>query len=481
MNILKSLEPQSVFYIFEQISSIPRGSLEEKQVSDWLVKWAKERNLTVVQDTENNVIITKAASPGYENAPAVILQTHMDMVCEKNAGVTHDFSKDPLQLYIDGDLIKATDTTLGADNGIGVAMSLAILDGSYSHPKLAALITTNEESGMSGARAVDPSLFTDYKYMINLDTAEEGEFTTSCSGGIRHTIEISTGNIPIPADYITCEVHVKGLAGGHSGGDIHKGLANSNRVLARVLHKIFENDNILLSHIEGGAKDNAIPREAYALVSFPADKKSIVSVIIEKMQEDLKKEYWEWEPELKVYAQEVETLKQAFSPASTKNIIKALMIAPLGLVSATKAGNTMASSNIGVVFTKDNTVTISCLTRSNILSIRDYMQAQMQYVAEVCNGEYITLSSYDGWEYREDSPLRDICVAVYKQIYGKDPLVTSTHGGLECGILSTKMPHLDIISFGPNNYNLHTPQEQLSISSSKRVYEFLLKVLEAIN
>lgn len=481
MNILKELNPNSVFKFFEQISAIPRGSMEEQQVSNWLVNFAKKRNLQVFQDNEYNVIIKKPASDDCDQMPGLIIQSHMDMVNEKNKGVSHDFTKDPLKLYIDGDFIKAKDTTLGADNGIAVAMSLAILDGNYTHPPISCLFTTNEESGMTGAKSVDPSLFKDYNYLINLDTDKEGEFTVGCAGGIRHSLQIPVTYINIPQEgYVSYLIYVKGLCGGHSGGDIDKNLANANRLMGRTLENIFRNEDVFLSYIEGGAKENAIPREALAQVIIPLDFEDNFNNIIKSLQLIFKNEYDQWEPNLTLITEKNKIPPKCFTKETTEHIILALMITPNGTLNKDKNGNVVSSSNIGVVKTTEEHVTIFSLSRSNIKTQSEFMSRQIICLADATNSNYNIISQNPPWEPKKESKLVDICTDVYKKTYNKDALITTTHGGLECGILYEKMPHLDIISFGPNNYNLHTPQEQLSISSSKRVFEFLLSVLEAL-
>ena len=482
MSIFSNLQPSSVFKFFEEISQIPRGSGEETEISNYLVNFAKERDLQFIQDEALNVIIIKPATVCCENEGSVILQSHMDMVNEKNMGTLHDFSKDSLNLYIDGDFIKAKDTTLGADNGIGLAMSLSILDGNYKHPKLIVLVTTNEESGMTGAKMVNAELFKDSSYLINLDTAEEGYLTTSCSGGVRNIITIPILYDSVPTDCISFEVSIKGLMGGHSGSDIHLGLANSNRLLARVLHDLmqdFEDQGygLYLSYIAGGLKDNAIPREAYARISVLPQLEDTLKLVINNMQSAFKKEYREWEPNLSLTINEVKREEKCFKSEITKNIVFALNTVPLGVFSSSKNGNTLSSNSIGIVTTKEDEVAIHSLTRSSFISQLDFLMGQIKYLASIINANYSEADSYAPWEYRESSKLQQVCTQTYKKMFGEDQIVTGTHGGLECGILYEKMPHLDIVSFGPNNFNLHTPEEKLSISSTLRVYDYLVTVL----
>ena len=477
---IKNLDKNKVFQYFEEISQIPRGSKNEKQISDFLVNFAKERNLNVVQDKAYNVIIKKPGTSGLENAPGVILQGHMDMVNEKNDDHTHDFLKDPLDLYIDGDFLKARGTTLGADNGVAVAMCMAILDGNYTHPPLAMLITTDEEAGMSGAKAVDPSLFQGYTSLINLDSGEEGEFTVSCAGGLRHSIEYNFKYTKVPAGYKGYALKVKGLQGGHSGGDIHLGLANSNRLMGRLLYAVLKQGSSVLCDISGGLKVNAIPREAQALIAIDPGFKDTFLKTVNDMETSFKGEYRETEPDLTIEINEVEAPAQAISGHKAWGIISVLTLAPLGVSMANKKGETLVSNSIGVVTSAPEKVTIEFLSRSAIYSQLKFMEEQISNLANIANAQYIYNSGHAGWEYRENSPIRDKCVAVYKEMYGKAPEITSTHGGLECGILSDIMPNMDMISMGPNNYHLHTPKEQLSISSTIRVYEYLTTLLSKL-
>ncbi|MCL1936066.1 MAG: aminoacyl-histidine dipeptidase [Defluviitaleaceae bacterium] len=486
MNVL-NIEPKEVFKYFAQISNIPRGSNHEKEISDYLVKFAKDRELYVIQDKYLNVIIEKKSSEGYEDSDTVILQSHMDMVNEKNADYNHNFLKDPLKLYVDGDFLSAEGTTLGADNGIAVAMTLAILDGNYEHPKIQALFTTNEETGMSGAENVDINLFKDSKYLINLDSDREGEFTVSCAGGIRHSVQVELEYLNekeiAMLNFSTFKITVNGLVGGHSGIDIDKGFGNAIQLLTRILHNIMSKDLVYLSNISGGLKVNAIPREATAIVSVEPNFEKYFLQLVKEMTNNLKKEYRETEENLNIEIEKIDTPVQVFSFHSTMYVIHTLFMMPNGLYKKNKNGDIITSTNIGVVFNNQrdglkDVIDIESLTRSSIKSEQDFLVEQIKCIADMYSIDYINHGENPVWEYNENSKLREICVDVYKKVYGTEPKISATHGGLECGIFSKKMPHLDIISFGPNNYYLHTPDEKLSISSTERVYKYLLEVLK---
>ena len=480
MSVLSNIEPKEVFKYFEAISAIPRGSKEEEKISAYLVDFAKERGLKYTQDEHLNVIIEKPASRGYENKKAFIIQSHMDMVNEKNNDVTHDFKKDGLNLYIDGDFLSAHGTTLGADNGIAVAMTLAILDGDYKHPYLKALFTANEESGMSGAIGVDTSHFDDCKYLLNIDSDEEGAFTTSCSGGLRHSINIPVSYEPTPHDSTTFKIRISGLEGGHSGMDIDKGLGNSNKLMARILDTLEKKDELYISYIEGGQKENAIPREAQACITVPEDFEDELNETIKNLLEMFKKEHRESEKNINIDVEKISNPNRVFSFRTTTDIIFAMMLSPNGVYRKAANGDLVTSSNQGVITTFNDTVIVDNLTRSNLNSEREYIVSQVKHIADIIEAEHQHKDSYNAWEYKEVSELRDICVDVYKRLHGESPILNATHGGLECGIFAASMPHLDMISFGPNNYYLHTPDERLSISSTERVFKYLVELIAAL-
>ncbi|KAF2955822.1 aminoacyl-histidine dipeptidase [Marinitoga sp. 38H-ov] len=477
MMILKDLEPKKVFYFFEEISKIPRCSGNEKAISDYLVNFAKERNLEYIQDKALNVIIKKPATKGYENVPGVIIQGHIDMVCEKTSDSDHDFSKDPIKLQIDGDYIKATNTTLGADNGIAVAYALALLDSNdIEHPAIEALFTTEEETGMTGANELDTKLLNG-KVLLNIDSEEEGIFYVSCAGGLRDIITLPIEFEEVKENYTGLRIKVYGLLGGHSGMEIIKQRGNANKLLGRVLYDLLKYD-IRGIYINGGDKSNAIPREAYADI-LVKDIETI-NERVKYLEEVFKNELSITDPDVKISIEKIESTDKVMKKSSFEKAINILMLVHDGVQTMSKAieGLVESSSNLGVVKTFENRIEFTSATRSSVETLRDFIHNKSEIIAKL-NGATITTSApYPAWEYKQDSKIRELMKRVYKDMYGKDPEIAAIHAGLECGILSGKMKDVDMISFGPNLYDVHTPQEKMSISSVKRTWEFLLEVLK---
>lgn len=474
--VLEGLKPEKVFYYFEEISQIPRGSGNEKEVSDYLYNLAKLKGWEVIQDEWLNIIIKKPATKGYENAPAVMLQGHMDMVCEKNEGVDHDFEKDPIKLrIIDGD-IYATETTLGADNGIAVAYALAILDSDdVSHPALEVLITTDEEKGMTGAEKVDGSIFKS-KYLLNLDSEEEGVFTCGCAGGCGTRFRI-----PVKYQEINKRAYkiiVKGLFGGHSGTDIEKERGNANKILGRILYDLY--DDIDLISIKGGSKENAIPREAQAVIA--ADNIDSVRKKVSEWNEVLKSEYSFTDSSVTVM---LEDLNYELSPLDKnifKKVISAINLIPNGVLSRSTAIDLVISSNnLGVITQDEQFITLFSMTRSSVKTLMTHNIAfAMKQIGEALDIECSVGGYYPGWEYAKESKIRDICIETYREMYGDEPVVGAIHAGLECGLLMEKIRGLDAISMGPDAYDVHSPNEHISIKSTENVYNLLCNILKRI-
>jgi dipeptidase D len=473
--VLEGLKPEKVFYYFEEISKIPRCSGKEKQISDYLYNFAKSRNLEVVQDEHLNVIIKKPASRGYENAPVVMLQAHMDMVCEKNEGVVHDFDKDPIKLRIVDGYIYASDTTLGADNGIGVAMAMAVLDSELEHPSLEVLITTDEEKGMTGANKLDGSLFKS-KYLLNLDSEEEGVFTAGCAGGseVDFKIPVKFQNISGNA----YKISVKGLSGGHSGTDIHKEKGNANKILGRILYDFI--DDVELFSIEGGSKTNAIPREANAIVTVKNLDK--VSEKLDKWNETLKNEYTFTEPNITVTLTDLNKEVFPLEKDIFKKAVALINLIPVGVLSkSTEIDLVISSNNLGVITSDDKYIKLFNHPRSSVetLLTKDFIPA-MEQLASILGIECEKGSYYPGWEYAKESKIRDICIEVYRDMFKKEPVVSAIHAGLECGLLMDKIPGLDAISMGPDAYDAHSPNEHVSINSVGNLYKLLCEILKRI-
>lgn len=480
-NSLKELTKHPVFHYFAEISNIPRGSSNEKEISDFLVRFARERNLEVIQDAALNVIIKKPATPGYENVPTVIIQGHMDMVCEKNKGNNHDFNKDPLQLRIVGEMLYATDTTLGADNGVAVAYSLALLDSSnIPHPSLEVLITTEEETTMRGAHAVDP-VHLEGKLLINVDSEEDRKLLVSSAGGV-----IVTQKIPIvwdnsPENAVTYNLSICGLQGGHSGISIDKGRGNAVKLLGRVLYDLSNEFSYFIQEINGGVKVNSIPREAQVMIQLHPDIVEKFFVKIEMWNRILKNELRISDPEINIILEPIETnVGKVFSKTTKEKAIAALMLIPNGVQSRSTEveGLVESSTNLGVVNTYDTVIKYESETRSSIKSLKDSIINQAQIITGMLGGDLSTDSDYPEWPYRAESKLRNLFEEAYKEKYGTDIEIIAVHAGIECGILVDKIPDLDAISIGPDIFYVHTPNEHLSIPSTLENWEYFLYTLK---
>lgn len=478
--VLNDLQPSLVFKYFEEISQIPRGSKNEKGISDYLRNFGESLGLETIQDESLNIIIRKPATPGYENAPGVVLQGHMDMVCEKNKSTNHDFMKDPIKLRIDGDYVYATDTTLGADNGIAVAMGLAILaSNDIAHPALELLVTVDEEAGMTGAMALDGSLVKG-KYILNLDSEEEGYLLVSCAGGV-------TALSTLPVEFVKPEatkksylLEVKGLLGGHSGMDIIKQRGNANKILGRLLNLL--NVDFDIAKVEGGSKNNAIPREADCVIMVNNDQIDEFTTQLKDITNIFKHELRTSDPGLEIACSETNTPELILNSASKDKVIKMLNLIPNGIQTMSMDIENLveSSTNLGVLRTTDSTVTFECAVRSSVKSLKEDITARMKLLVTELGGNLELISDYPAWEYAKDSNLEKVCIEAYKNLTGKEPIIMALHAGLECGLLLDKMPNAEAISFGPNMYDVHTPNEHLSISSTENTWKYLLEVLKSI-
>ncbi len=467
-----------VLYFFEKINEIPRGSGNEKAVSDYLVSFAKERGLWVHQDKANNVIIKKAGTKGYENHEPVVIQGHMDMVCEKNPDVVHDFEKDPIKVIYDGDYIHADGTTLGADDGIAVAMAMALLDDENAvHPPLEVVITTDEEVGMLGAASLDATLIKGRK-LLNIDSEEEGIFTVGCAGGLK-TESIIPVEFVEPKHKNFVKVTVTGLEGGHSGIDIDKERGNANKIMARVIDRLKNTENIEVAYLCGGAKDNAIPR--YGEIVVGCNNIDSLKAGINILAEELRAEFAVTDRNIEIIVSETEKAEKVFTSDSLNNVITAIMLMPNGIQSMNLDLNMAESSNnLGVVKMNESSVSLICAVRSSVITRKTYIKTQIEKLTNICGGITESHGDYPAWEYKAESPLRDLFIEVYKDCYNKMPEVETVHAGLECGLIAEKIPDMDMVSFGPDLLDIHTPKERASISSVERVWNFLCKVLERL-
>ncbi|TCU79314.1 dipeptidase D [Tissierella praeacuta] len=472
---LENIEPKEVFYWFHQLNQIPRCSGNEKEASDYLVNFAKERNLEVYQDEIYNVIIKKPASKGYEDSDPVIIQGHMDMVCIKGKDSNHDFTKDPIEMIVEGDIMRANNTTLGGDDGIAVAYGLAILDSKdIKHPPLEVLITTNEETGMDGVHALSNEHLSG-KTLLNIDSEEEGVFLVSCAGGANKITKFRLEKEKQNGSGL--EIKISGLKGGHSGMEIIKQRANAIKLLGRILVKCNYKTNIRLAKIQGGTKHNAIPSDAKAVIL--AEDIDRVRKIVEDLTKDFKEEYSVEERGLNIDLKEVK-VEEIYSKELSDNLIDYIMMVPDGVQYMSKdiEGLVQTSLNNAIIEEKNNNVEITASVRSaSSSSLREILN-KLSVIAKRTGGKSEEKGAYPAWQFDKNSKIREKAVRVYEELFNKKAEVSAIHAGLECGLLKEILPDTDMISFGPNLYDVHTEKEHLSISSVQRVWEFLIKLLE---
>jgi len=476
-SVLSGLQPEAVFTYFEQICAIPHGSGNTKAISKYLVSFAKKHGLRYQKDKLNNVIIFAPASKGYEDHPAVILQGHMDMVCEKDADCPINMDKQGLDIAHDGDYVFAKGTTLGGDDGIALAYALALLaDPDAAHPPLEVVITVDEETGMFGAAGIDLSKL-EGRTLINIDSEEEGIFTVSCAGGAKSTIRLPLERRPVYGPCI--ELKVEGLQGGHSGVEIHKNRANANQIMGRLLQQIGQQMPVCLTGFSGGAKDNAIPRSCRATMVVLGLEPEKINTIAQQLQEQIRQEYDE--PEAVITGENMEGLGgNALNGQQTAKVAELLLNVPNGVQTWSKdiPGLVQTSLNMGVAQLDDKAMELTFAVRSSVNQEKEELLAKLRNVAGEFGAEYSQMGEYPAWEYRKDSPLRDTMVQVYRQMYEKEPEIVAIHAGLECGLLSEKLPGLDCVSIGPDMCDIHTSREKLSIASTERTWRFLLEVLK---
>ena len=479
--VLSGLKPEKVFTYFEDISRIPHGSYNTKGISDYCAAFARERGLWFQQDELNNVIIKKPASRGYEAAPGVILQGHLDMVAEKEAGSDHDFTKDPLRLKVEDGYVTAEGTTLGGDDGIAVAMMLAILDEpDAQHPELTCIFTTEEEVGMEGAAGIDLSAV-DARLMINLDSEAEGVFTVGCAGGMRTDLCLPVNRYKVRGAVL--HFVVEGLIGGHSGTEINKGRANACRLLTFLLYGLEEKYSFAVISMEGGSKDNAIPVRAEARIAVEPGEVSEILEMAENYRNEWKSLYGAADPNasLQVTVEGVQTVEALIAPDQEK-VSFLLLEAPCGVqaMSTDIPGLVETSLNLGVLRLTEDALHVRYSLRSSKSVARRQLRRRLEFLVSYLGGTYEHTGVYPAWEYKRDSVLRDLCTRIYREKTGQEPVVEVIHAGLECGLLSEKLPGLDCVSIGPELIDIHTPRERMGIASVGRLYDFVLEVLREI-
>ena len=476
MKKLAGLEPASVFAYFEEICGIPHGSRNTKQISDYLVAFAKAHDLRYIQDDLNNVILFQEGTCGMEDHAPVILQGHMDMVCEKDADCPIDMATEGLDITHDGKYVFANGTTLGADNGIAVAYALAILaDKTIPHPPLEVVITVDEEVGMEGAAGIDLSMLRGKK-LLNLDSEEEGIFTVSCAGGCRATITLDVNRRAVYGPCI--RLVVDGLKGGHSGAEIHQNRANANKVMGEFMNRVQNLMPLCLTSFSGGSKDNAIPRSCQATMVAMGINLERINDVAEQLQAEIREQFDE--PEAMVQAFDVDALGgNGLSTESTAKVIALLCAAPNGVQAWSQdiPGLVQTSLNLGVAKLGDRfSATFS--VRSSVNSEKVELLEQLKKLCTFHEGEYSQMGDYPAWEFKKESVLRDTMVRVYSEMFGKEPQVLAIHAGLECGLLGEKIPGLDCVSVGPQMHDIHTSRERLDIGSTERSWKFLLEILK---
>ena len=478
MGVLSGLQPQAVFRFFEELCAIPHGSHNTKAISDYLAAFAEARGLRYRQDELNNVVVWKGATAGYENAPAVMLQGHMDMVAEKDADCPKDMETEGLDLFVEGDLVGARGTTLGGDDGIAVAMALAILEAEdIPHGPLECLFTVDEEVGMLGARGLDASDLT-AKDLLNLDSEEEKVLTVSCAGSTRAVCTLPVRRAAYEG--AVCKLVIDGLMGGHSGEEIHKGRANSNILMGRALTELMNATDMRLLTVSGGAKDNAIPRDAKALVAV--QDKAAAQKAVAALEAALANEYRTADPDIRVSLTPAKSDLLPMDEDSTRRVAAFLFCAPNGvqMMSAEVPGLVQTSLNLGQVYTDGDAVVSRFMIRSSVNSQAAETTEKVITLTKALGGTVDIPASYSAWQYRPDSHLRDVMVEAFRAVYGEEPKIAALHAGLECGILSGKMPDLDCISFGPDLTNIHTPRERLHIASTARTWQLTLETLKRL-
>lgn len=481
MRVLEGKKPEKVFEFFEDIAGIPHGSGNVEQISNYLVDFAKKRNLKYCQDDSFNVIIWKDGTKGYEDSDTVIIQGHMDMVAVKTADSNKDMEKEGLDLEVNGDYLSAKNTSLGGDDGIAVAYALAVLDSDdVAHPPIEAIFTVDEEIGLLGAASLDTSDIKG-KLMLNLDSEDEGIFTVSCAGGGTATCNLPLHKEPINAQII--ELKLYDFAGGHSGMEIIKGGANANCIMGRILLNVFQNVGMRLVSINGGEKDNVIAKVSEAAIAVNKEAVEKAKEIIENTFNEVKDEYKTTDPDAKLQTNVIEEqFMDVMSGATTLATIISLVNMPNGIQRMNNEieGMVQTSLNLGILRTTETNVALSYSVRSSVESEKQFLIEKLRSLTEIFGGTLEMSGEYPGWEYKADSKIREVSVKAYEELYKEEPVVEGIHAGLECGLFADKIEGLDAISFGPTMKNVHTTDEMLSISSTERTWNLITKILEML-
>ena len=479
---INDLKPASLFHYFGEVCKVPRPSKHEEKIRKFLIEFACTHNLEAKEDEIGNILIKKKAYHGMENRETVILQSHMDMVCEKNSDVTHDFLVDPIETYVDGEWLKAKGTTLGADNGIGIASELAVLaDDSIKHGPLECLFTVDEETGLTGAFALKEG-FMDGDILINLDSEDEGEMFIGCAGGANSTAEFTYSEVDIPKNYFFFSVAIKGLVGGHSGDDINKNRANANKLLNRYLSLLDSKYDLYICNIDGGNLHNAIPREASALCAVEMKDKENVRVDLNIFLAEVEDEFSVTEPNIRMELSSENPVDKAIDRETTKNLLKSVYAVFNGVFAMSQdiPNFVETSSNLASIKQKDGKILLVTSQRSSILSARKNVSKVVRSAFELGGAKVITAEGYPGWKPNADSEVLKVAVDSYKRLFGEEPKVKAIHAGLECGLFLEKYPRLDMVSFGPTLRGVHSPDERMLIPTVEKYWNHLLDVLANI-
>ena len=476
-----NLKPQLVFDFFMQICEIPHGSKNEAQISEFLQNFGKGLGYETIADAVGNVLIKKPATPGFENRKTIILQSHMDMVCDKRPDVEHDFTKDPIRPYVDGEWLKAQGTTLGADNGIGVAAAMAVLaDKELKHGPVNCLFTIDEETGLTGAEALAPELLQG-DILVNLDSEDEGEIFIGCAGGVCNYADFKHMWTKISGDLFFMKVDINSLTGGHSGDDINKNRANANKLLARFLLRIAAKYEFYLCDINGGSLHNAIPRDASAVFAVQAADKEAVRVDFNLFAAEVQDEFSVTEPTARFTLQSTDPVPRAIEPEAAKRLLSALHAVFNGVFAMSQdvPGLVETSSNLASVKrTSESVIMVTTSQRSSIESARDNVSSVVRTAFELAGADVTTKGQYPGWKPNMKSEILKVACDTYKELFGAEAKIKAIHAGLECGLFLEKAPHLDMISFGPTMRGVHSPDERLDIASTERWWQHLKALLE---
>ncbi len=479
---LKDLKPALVWSIFDQITKVPRPSKKEEKIRQFLLDFAAAHNIAVKTDAIGNVVMTKPATKGHEQAPTVIMQAHMDMVCESN-DKSFDFENSPITTVIDGEWVHADGTTLGADNGIGMAAALAaMVDESLVHGPLEALFTVDEETGLTGANNLGEGMISG-KMLINLDSEDDAEIFVGCAGGVDTTCTFDYHRSVAPTDFCYFRIDIAGGLGGHSGGDIHLGRANANKLLARFLWNLSKSHEISLSEIDGGNLRNAIPRAAHAIIGVHTSHKEEVRVALNNYAADIEAEYAGLEPTLKIEMESVERPEYCVDSATTDNLVAALYSAPHGVISMSRSlpGLVETSTNLASVkMLPDNKILVTTSQRSDVDSRKWDIANQVEALFTMAGAKVTHGDGYPGWTPNMDSRIMEIARDAYKELYGVTPAIKAIHAGLECGLFLEKYPHLDMVSFGPTLQGVHSPSERMHIPAVERFWGQLTQILKKV-